>query len=695
MNLPNGGDKQVINDGNKVPTNHHKYNLSYLHACRERFGEANPFVFAYGVPNDKNFTFRIGHELRTTSLASPLLQNLRKNLDFYAVPAKAILPHTWDFLQTNPVIGDDIDPRLTNCLIYLSGEADNLTGLKDLFYHAINSAGVIDTNAPIGGIGSEDYDSDAWDGFVHLLIALETFFAKDSLMASFRMPLHKRVGILNSKYTAETLSQAWKFYHDFLKAYAAENSVETITLPFLDSAGTVLFTRTYKITDLSDRMRLYFDLVENPYVDWLENGALTSDLSNEYVRVISGNVSKFSMLDRDSGNTGNYGYIKVIDDWENATKPIDIRPVLAYQLVMAEYFTNDKIDYVYSADMLRKIYEGFYIDSTGSTYRLNGNSYPYDGFSADALSSLFYSASAIFSSQNPNWYAFSLLINLFTRKRTLRFVDYFTGARSHPLAVGDVNVSVDAQGVSAIDMTKGIQTARYLLAVNRVGPKAKEYLKGIFGANERTRTDVPVKVGHIDSVVYGVETQNTGAAQLEAAQTITTNLTTRTDDFAFQMDLEEDTMLIGIASYEIARFYLEGWSKFANKVDRFDHFNPYYQYTGDQPILQSELQAGLDDDLIFGYQSKDMEYKLNTDFAVGFEDDDEPEQLRGWIFAMDDIKDPIVISPEFIRAHQTELDRYFLSMTGTQASQRWHFICKYNNKIEASRNMVFDPQILK
>lgn len=691
MNLPNGGDKQVINDGNKAPSNHHHYDLSYKYAATERFGEVNPFVFCYGVPDDKNVTFRTGHKLRTTSLASPLLQDLRKNLDFYAVPTKAILPHTWDFIQNNPVVGNDIDPFLTNCLLYISGEAVDLSGLKDIIYHAITNGGVVYNGDQIEVEGTITYTSVDWDRFMHLLAFIETFFAKDSLFAAYRMPLHKRLGVGVTPFVEELLSQAWTFYHRFLIQLAKNLGTDNYTIDFLDSNYQVILTRTYNISDLSDRMRLYFDFVENSSVDWKALDVLTDARATlVYSTIMDDYDGEYSLLDRYA--TGTASFINQINYFVDPTDPIDIRPILAYQLVCAEYFTNDKIDFVYSADMFRKIYEGFFIQySSGAHIDLNGNRYPYDGFSAKALSQLLYLSASQFSQSGPNWYAFSLFINLFSRKRSLRYVDYFTGARSHPLAVGDVNVSVSGGSVSAIDMTKGIQSARYLLAVNRVGPKAKEYLKGIFGSNERTRTDVPIKIGHIDEVVYGIETQNTGVDQLENAQTITTNLTSSSNNFAFQMDLEEDTMLIGVSSYEIARFYLEGWSKFADKIDRFDHFNPYFQYTGDQPIKQSEIQAGLDHDAVFGYGSKDLEYKLQTDYAIGFDDDD----LRGWIFAQEMIKDPITISPDFIRAHQTELDRYFLSMTAEMASKRFHFICKYDNKIDASRNMVFDPQILK
>lgn len=682
MNLPNGGDKQVINDGNNAPNSHHHFNLSYKVAQTERFGECNPFVFMYGVPDDKNVTFRCGNELRTTALASPLLQNLRKNLDYYVIRSRAILPHCWDFFNNNPVIGGDINPNLVNCLIYLSGEADSLSGVKDLVSAVFHSGGVVSAEASL-----ESFKIVDWDKFVRLLIVMETFFSRDSLFAAFRMPLHKRIGIQNAKYVKQTLQQAWFFYHKFLLQLS--DSVPSFQVKFLDSNSQELFTRTYEIAKLSERMRLYYDLLECPYVNWFGLSDLLAQSVYTSIDTAVDLPNSCGWLDR------SLGFLETISTWMNSTKSIDIRPIIAYQLICAEYQTNDKIDYVYSADMLRKVYEGYFLyicESRGNSsgnFHLNGSIYPYDAFSAYALSTLLGTSVREFSFASTNWYAFSLVINLFTRKRSLRYVDYFTGARSHALAVGDVNVTVSGNAVSAIDMSKGIQSARYLLAVNRVGPKAKQYVRGIFNGDISSQPDTPVKIGHIDSVVYGIETQNTGEAQLESAQTITTNLTSRSEDFAFQIDLEEDSMLIGISSYEIARFYTEGWSKFADKVDRFDHFNPYFQFTGDQPIKQTELQAGLDSDAIFGYQSKDMEYKLMTDYALL------PEELRGWIFAQDDIKDNIEISPDFIRAHQSELDRYFLAMTADNAADRYHFICLYNNKIDASRNMLFDPQILK
>lgn len=672
MNLPNGGDRQVINDQNNAPQHHNHYDLSYCFAAGERFGEISPVCFAFGVPDDKNFTTRVVQKLKTTSLSSPLLQDLKKNLDYYAVPMKAILPRNWDKLNSNPVIGEDVDASLVNCVINLHDGNDG--GVIDPLRTLVRNFGLIQ-----GTLNLQSYSVAEFYGFMKLLATYEVLFAPDSLFAAYRMPLNKRYPVIAADWIATGLNQAWTFFHDFLNTTATHHSGALLSVNYKDASGQVIMTRRYKLTDLSERMRFFYDYLENPSIQFLS--VSDSQFTTDYNSVMQ--TFSPSMLDRAS----NEGVLNVLYS-PNDEKPFDISPILAYQLVCAEYFTNDHIDFIYSAELYRQLYEGFIEYWSISNYTLNGFNFSYDGFSHVVIAGLF----ASISSLPVNDYCFSLFLNLFTRKRSLRFVDYFTGARSHPLAVGDVNIQVNAQNeVSAIDVTKGIQSARYLLAVNRVGAKAKNYLKGIFGATMRTRTDVPVKIGHMDEVIYGVETQNTGSDQLSKQQSITTNLESRSSDFAFQMDLSEDSILIGVSSYDITRMYTEGWSKFANKIDRFDRFNPYFQYTGDQPIYQSELLAGLDDSAIFGYQSKDTEYKLQTDYAIGpFLD-----ELRGWIFTQNDIRDNVEISPDFIRAHQTELDRYFIDFTAIQSWQRYHFICFYDIKMEASRNMVFDPQILK
>ena len=121
-------------------------------------------------------------------------------------------------------------------------------------------------------------------------------------------------------------------------------------------------------------------------------------------------------------------------------------------------------------------------------------------------------------------------------------------------------------------------------------------------------------------------------------------------------------------------------------------FNPFLQYIGDQPVQSVELNAENNVGDIWGYNSRHIEYKAGcaVDYCVGgFRN-----ELSGWIFKQPDLAHGEFINPDFIRAHQNELDRYYVALTGTTPTKRYHFICKYNNYVSATRNMVKAPQIL-
>ena len=75
-----------------------------------------------------------------------------------------------------------------------------------------------------------------------------------------------------------------------------------------------------------------------------------------------------------------------------------------------------------------------------------------------------------------------------------------------------------------------------------------------------------------------------------------------------------------IISFDIRRAYTRSVDRQMLHIDRFDMFNPDFQYIGDQPVYGVEL--GYADALssipeVFAYQSRDMEYKQRFDVASG------------------------------------------------------------------------------
>lgn len=728
-NLPNGGDGAVIKDQKQAPVHHSTFPLNQKHATSLKFGQVTPFTYLYTNPRDK-VSLRSLHNLRTLSLKSPLLQNVRMNKDFYTVPMRALLPINFDRLYNNPVASavgsDDIDAEVANTTVLLGyrqtdsrflGAFNSLNtrkGLMGLFSDVLYQfgpcihGGTTVTTSNVEG---------AFLGVLRLLSLTECLFANDSLFARFRIPLNK---MTNAEDECEEFKACmWKVYHSLLIQYGnlikAENAT---TAPFMvhylnlcingTTQSEIVAYKTYNLLSLKDRMQLYYDYVNNASIQLSLGDAfavtafenMRTELGSDY---LSHNLNVSEVL-----NPGFAAYVyksSSLNTFIRGDRVLNIAPILAYQLVCAEYFTNDHVDNVFSAQDYRE-FIGAFVRSNVSQYKgyllyeYNGVKYDYDAFSAQYLSALIGEAAqdtvATISTFSTYMAAYTLFLNLFSPKRSLRYVDVFTGSKVQPLAVGDVNVVVTSNKVSAVDITKSIQMQRFLNQVNRVGARAKNYIQGLFGVAPRDRNDVPVKIGHIDEVCYSTEVQNTAEAQTTTSQSITSNLQSRGGNFAFEMDFTEPSIIIGVASFEVARFYNDGLDQFALKVDRYDMFNPYFQYTGDQSLPVSALDAEAPDDQAFGYVGRYMEYKTSVDYATGAF----IKLLQSWIFSSNlpkwspSVTSSFHISPEFIRAYETELDDYYIDSTATQAENRFQFLCLFDTKIEASRDMVFNPQIL-
>lgn len=687
-NLPNGGEKVVIKTRGKAPVHHNNYPMPYNFAAPERFGECSPFMHFFGVPDDSKVLLRSVDTLESMSLSDPLLQEIRKNKDYYVCRRSAILPHTWDLIYNNPVKGDDINADLANSILHLKNFVSGgvtYGGLQRLFLYSVNESRLLIPD----GDTSKVYPGLRWINvltFLRTHVLLNGFFAKDSLFAAFQMPLSRLLGDSYDSVMQSILSSNWSFYHTLLQKISIYANQTTFTVRFIDYDGNDVLVRNYDFTDVSARLAFFYDFIENPLIEdftGLTAANLVLAVSAAYNTVKANPYfTHFWTYDTSESNYVN----SLIASGPNADLPINIAPVIAYQLAMFEYQTNDKIDYIYSAKLYRQLWESFAF-SHNLQFEYNQYTLPYDGFSMITIASVIDDASFVIRPRHIE--ALDLLISLIYRKRSLKYADYFTGSRSTPIAVGDVNVDVSGGSASAIDITKSIQMQRFLNQVNRVGRKAKEYLRGVFNADYHTECDCPVKIGHTDETIYNVETQNTGAAQVSLDQSRTVNFKSHSSNFAFETSFDEASIVIGVSSYEIKRFYPYSFDPMARKIDRFDMFNPYMQYIGDQPIKKTELDAAYPDDN-FSYTNRHMEYKTRISYFIG----DFHDALRGWVFATQDLAVGQVIDPDFIRAHQNELDRYYVALTGTTPTTRYHFICKYTNLISANRNMVFNPQIL-
>lgn len=293
---------------------------------------------------------------------------------------------------------------------------------------------------------------------------------------------------------------------------------------------------------------------------------------------------------------------------------------------------------------------------------------------------------------------------IFAIRHSLRYGDYFVGARPRPIAPINTNVPVTGDGVSVIDITQKQWSQRFGNAVMRARQKVDNYVEMLFGKKPDVDFHNPLFLSREVDVIFGDEVQNTGAAQVDKngdGNSRTANMRGGLGQFTFTFNNDDahPCVYIQIVSFDIKRAYTRSVDRQFLHLDRFDMFNPNFQYIGDQPIYGIELgypekpsipNGGLP--AVVAYQSRDMEYKQRFDVVCsGFEDN-----LPGWILTdVDRSKNNAgVIDADFIRNENCELDKFFLSLTGYSLGTYFHFICITQNNVFAKRPMAVDPQIL-
>lgn len=381
--------------------------------------------------------------------------------------------------------------------------------------------------------------------------------------------------------------------------------------------------------------------------------------------------------------------------------PFNYARVLAYQLACAEFFTNDNVDHIYSAELYRQ-YIGSLLNNL-STYggdfqkfSYNGVYCDYDILSAHKLSAIYAWNMTDFTGLfNDNDYIINLMslaFALFGYNRSLRYKDYFVSSRVRPLAVGDVSVSVANNSVSVIDVTRNIQKQRFLNLVNHTGRRLSNYIKSLFGVNISEDRHVPHWIADLDELVYTSEVENTGSNQFDLPNSVTAVFTGNSSNYELHFGVDVPSFIIGLTSYDIERAYSDSINRSFFIKDRFDMFLPEMQYLGDQEIYQQELNSSSLVSMPFGYQYRDMQYKLFYPVVDG----GFVEFLPGYSFRYKPAYyGNDFISPSFIRAVPNELDDLYLSLTGYSLASYFHFISIITNSFVAKRPMVSNPKILE
>lgn len=665
---------------------HSTFPLSHYIFGTHRFANYN-VNFARDVVGGDIFPLRSADTIDSYTLKAPLMQDIQKTKEYFFVPKQCILPLNWDKIERLPALGDDVDASLVNSTI-----TDFQTKFIDKFAALFVLPAVADRNL----------DSDL-SAFVRKLLFTELFFSQGSLLAATGCHL---TGLLrfNTRVSDLVINGLFDDYFDAFFTSLMGITAFSMTVVF-DNTDTYIVSNVVSDQTASNLISLhrFLELARDNY-----NFTITVSSSS----TVRNNVS--SLLEDFLDNTGSdrctpFFPNNTYEPYEEVDFSID--RCAAYQIVCAHYFSNDSIDYIHDADLWRQNMLALLNVASGqSAWNYAQQTFSYNGVSTlyDVLSAYWVERFLGHALDTPRDFTledtwslsvFGFLINLFGWRRSLRFGDYFVGAKARPLAVGDFSVAVNNNAVDVVDITKKISLQRLANNVNRIGNSIKEWYQKIMGSELSYDYHNPMWLASTRSTVYAVKNENTNNANVDELKKVNTsaNFAGRDSDFEFTIRPDRNGVVIGITYYDIRRAYRFGIDRMLSHVDRFDGFIPDMQYIGDQDINGNELYAGYGK--VFGYTLRNMEYKQFYDecyggFASG--------SLPGFYFGFDpefelgskgSVTMP-TISPEFIRSRSDEFDQFYVSLAGYSLARYFHFIVKTYNELNANRPMVFAPQIL-
>lgn len=706
--MPEIVKKNPVNDPTQKPVKtHSKFEPSYSAFVGHQFGVATPHFAMAGVADD-DISMRVSADADTYTLKAPMMVPIKRNMDYFQLPLRALLPNGAELLITNPLRGDDVVAANVNAVVSASGVG---SWMSTVF-------------API----LSTHSTSLRDAILNVLLCYQPFqmaFSKGSLINHLGMSCfsdHKvvfsvPVGSLTQTYTLD-LEPLFNYVFQELDDYIAHNegfleiTLEDYKLVNTSSSITVSYTTKSALIGKDQNQTLVPDNTAaarfktvRAFIEWLMecnmriSNVSTSSLGGDKTNLLSGLIS--------STDGALLGMVKYVQPGATSVssvshsgprEPLNILRLVAYQKACAEFYTNDKVDAIYSAklweaNMLAICHGIAYQKTILRNYIVNGVPVLYD---ACAGHYIYHAMDSVTASPTNNLtrLCWIYLHNLFSFNRSLKYEDYFVGAKTQPLAVGDVTVGVDTSTntIDIVDVTKRIQVQRFLNQVNRVGRKFSDYVKGILGDKPMKDAHEPIFLGHVVDTIGAEETENTGADQFTKQNSVTSKLRNNSSRFGFDVHIGEPSILIGITTYDIPRAYQYVVDRETYHIDRYEAFNPYMQFVGDQEIFYSELHpenaiAGQ----IFGYTMRYMEYKQRVDRAVG---PFAAGVLPGYAKVISPSNIPAVINSDFLRSHVGEIDEFYQILSGYTPSDLFQFIVRLDISVTARRPMAFAPSIL-
>ena len=636
------------------------FTMSYQNLLTARYGEITPFFVFDAIGRDR-VNLSSSHEVRTTTLQSPMMSSLRMRKTYASMPYSGILPNTWQYIFTNPKKGDDVPDdvfpmlNIDTLVTYLVNEFTDLKAPfnldKDLFHRFLLFYTVFSSGGLLNYLGCHINPSNT--------IPISTFESYvDSLISELG----------SSPLVGKSISFR----------LGNNNSIVNGS----DKRQSLTFTK-----NLADNRRIFYAMIQHP--DYVSNQ--TADIPADSLPSWKSIVAFLNSITKQQ---------------TNFSEKINVSRLVAYQQICAQYYTNDNVDSLYSAELFMSNQKSLcYLayDKTASTtpkfFRYNGVPVYYDVFSSHFLDVIneslespimpgLHDSEATYTAGD---FAFLFYMNLFTFRESLKYADYFMAGRTRPLAVGDVEIKVNSKpgpgmSVSAIDVNHSLWIQRFLNAVNRTASNIIEYTKSIFGYDVPKDYHTPNFILTNSEFISGVETTNTASEQGD----VTLNIKSQNSRYEFDVFIDNPCIIFGLCSFEFTPCYDKGISRFFFHKDRFDMFNPYLQHIGDQEIYISEYDSEStgEGNVPFAYAERYAEYKHRVNEAHG----GFSYNLPSWSFITSYGKSPI--NSDIVRCHPYEMDKYYKELSYSGLAGYYHFIISFMNNCDTLRAMNKYPDLL-
>lgn len=675
--MPNVNPEKVNQQGAKINdttlSNHNSFSHFDLNEQRLqtlRFGEYTPFFFKRSIGSD-NLEFASKHNLRAYTFSSPLMSSLTMYKEIFNVPMATLMPNTWSKYYAIPLKGDDV-PLNTSLGLDLNR--------MHLWYNSL--LGYADVM-----VDDESQYTEYLDYLIAQLKAYVTWyntFSDGGLLALCGIHPSMYYGV-DGCYLVETL-------HNRVIAYIKEMTEAVIEDPeVIDTNKTLQYI--FKIFfDGCEAPRDYFvrliDIATGVKV--FDSIALASEHWNDAMLVDTSLVAQW--VTKLSSFFTDLVPVTTLDKFVNLSKP------LAYQLVCSEYFTKDNIDAVYTSELFlqnatsleQMIWQ--HRNVVRPFFDFNGIHVYYDAYSYE-------NTCLLLNTNNLSIYSIAVISdyfnNLLSFNRSLKYADYFNGAKARPLAVGNINAPVTAQGVNAIDNVQSLLWARFLHKVNQFGSRLGDYVRGLLGIKSDSLPPMPKFIAKERFSIYGEEVTNTAENQ----GTVELNLKDADSRRMFNFNNNsEESIIVGICYFDIVQSYTSTSERDMFFRTREDSFIPNLQNLGDQKVEARELSTvyindSYNDFLPVSYQNRYSEWKQA--FSQAFGGFCLPGQLPSWAYTTKYNPETLnFIDSNFIRHTPTDIDDFYKSLTGSGYCDYFHFVASFVNVLGANRPMFYKSNIL-